>query len=93
MTAVRRARLSRFARPASVSFTAGVAMGAACWALGLTAPAPTLLGPAGLLGVAIGGRAARRSAPCCPVAAPVPAPRSRPPPEDSSLERKRHPCR
>ncbi len=33
-------------------------MGAVCWGLGLTAPAPTLLGLAGLLGVGIGERAA-----------------------------------
>ncbi|MGW7346647.1 alpha/beta hydrolase fold domain-containing protein [Streptomyces sp. NPDC054854] len=58
MTAARRTRLSRFTRRATVSFTAGMAMGAACWGLGLTAPAPTLLGLAGLLGVGIGERAA-----------------------------------
>ncbi|MEU0403494.1 XapX domain-containing protein [Streptomyces sp. NPDC006197] len=58
MTAPRRPRPSRFARRATVSFTAGMVMGAVCWGLGLTAPAPTLLGLAGLLGVGIGERAA-----------------------------------
>ncbi|MFD3533313.1 XapX domain-containing protein [Streptomyces sp. NPDC058664] len=58
MTAARRARPSLFVRRATVSFTAGTAMGAVCWGLGLTAPAPTLLGLAGLLGVGIGERAA-----------------------------------
>ncbi|GGX13626.1 hypothetical protein GCM10010353_31080 [Streptomyces chryseus] len=33
-------------------------MGGVCWAVGLTAPAPTLLGLAGLLGVGLGERAA-----------------------------------
>ncbi|MEU7279840.1 DUF1427 family protein [Streptomyces sp. NPDC045431] len=41
-----------------ISFAAGLAMGAMCWALRLTAPAPTLLGLAGLLGVGLGERAA-----------------------------------
>ncbi|MEV8306627.1 DUF1427 family protein [Streptomyces flavidovirens] len=43
---------------AAVSFAAGLVMGCVCWALGLTAPAPTLLGLAGLLGVGLGERAA-----------------------------------
>ncbi|MER7110876.1 XapX domain-containing protein [Streptomyces sp. NPDC000229] len=54
----RRRRLVGFARRATVSFAAGLAMGAVCWALGLTAPAPTLLGLTGLLGVGLGERAA-----------------------------------
>ncbi|WP_085208870.1 DUF1427 family protein [Streptomyces sp. Amel2xC10] len=102
MNAAHRARLSRFARPAAVSFTAGLTMGSACWALGLNAPAPTTLGLVGLLGVGIGERVAtafrsrlshRRSRhrPLRSVRSEKTASQTRVPDPDPAPER--HPCR
>ncbi|MGW0816695.1 DUF1427 family protein [Streptomyces viridiviolaceus] len=46
------------ARGAAVSLVAGLLMGAVHWALGITSPAPPLIGLTGLLGIVLGERAA-----------------------------------
>ncbi|WP_189866774.1 DUF1427 family protein [Streptomyces poonensis] len=47
-----------FLRPAALSFTAGLLMGAVYWALDITSPAPPLIGLTGLAGIVLGERAA-----------------------------------
>ncbi|MBT2489442.1 DUF1427 family protein [Streptomyces sp. ISL-96] len=58
MTAGRRTRAAAFARAAGISFTVGLVMGSVYWCLDVPAPAPTLLGLTGLLGIGLGERAA-----------------------------------
>ncbi|MBT2440220.1 DUF1427 family protein [Streptomyces sp. ISL-36] len=95
MTATRRTRPAGFARRAAVSFAVGLVMGGVCWALGLTAPAPTLLGLAGLLGVGLGERAATALATrlvrrrTCPEA-PQPARPEKAAPQDASVPSRPH---
>ncbi|MFH8977066.1 DUF1427 family protein [Streptomyces sp. NPDC017890] len=43
-----------------VSLLAGLLMGAVYWALGLTSPAPPMIGLTGLLGIVLGERAVTR---------------------------------
>ncbi|MGC9378887.1 DUF1427 family protein [Streptomyces sp. MH13] len=43
-----------------MSLLAGLLMGAVYWALGLTSPAPPLIGLTGLLGIVLGERAVTR---------------------------------
>ncbi|MEU1042961.1 DUF1427 family protein [Streptomyces sp. NPDC005551] len=79
----RAARAATFLRAAGLSFAAGLLMGAVYWALGVTSPAPPLLGLTGLAGIVAGERAAsavrsrRARRPAAPQTAPA-AP-SRPP--------------
>ncbi|WP_198653474.1 DUF1427 family protein [Actinocorallia populi] len=49
--------LKGFARRGAVAFGAGLLMGAVYWALGITSPAPPLIGLTGLLGIVAGERA------------------------------------
>jgi XapX domain-containing protein len=44
-------------RGPAVSLGAGLLMGAVYWALGITSPAPPLIGLTGLLGIVLGERA------------------------------------
>ncbi|MER7715389.1 DUF1427 family protein [Streptomyces flaveolus] len=44
-------------RAPAVSLGAGLLMGAVYWALGITSPAPPLIGLTGLLGIVLGERA------------------------------------
>ncbi|WP_052423955.1 DUF1427 family protein [Nonomuraea candida] len=48
---------ARTARRTAVAFAAGLLMGAVYWALGVTSPAPPLVGLTGLAGILIGERA------------------------------------
>lgn len=58
MTAAHRVRPTAYGRRLVVSLAAGLAMGALYGAVGITAPAPALLGLTGLLGIGLGESAA-----------------------------------
>ncbi|GAB2861725.1 hypothetical protein GCM10022221_71760 [Actinocorallia aurea] len=49
--------MSGFARRAGLAFAVGLAMGGVYWAIGVTSPAPPLIGLTGLAGIVAGERA------------------------------------